>query len=84
MKKSLEETIQYMREQNWIKEWMRCKRITSLDAAYTEIRRRYESMSKELPNCSIVWGINSKFVDKYGERYVESIRESMHKWMFNY
>lgn len=84
MKKSFEETIQYMREQNWIKEWMRCKRITSLDAACEEITTRYIRMSRDNTGCSIVWGVNPKFVDKYGERYVESIRESMHKWMFNY
>ena len=83
MKKSFEETIQYMREQNWIKEWLRCKNITSLEEIDTEMNVRYLRISRGNITCSIVWGVNPKFVEKYGADYVRSIRASMHKWMFN-
>ena len=59
MKKSFEDTIQYMQEQKWIKEWLRCKRITSLDEAHTEIITGYRRMSRDNINCSIVLGCKS-------------------------
>lgn len=87
MKKSFEETIQYMREQNWIKSWLNSVGYSSLDDTYLleEIRSRYNVMERDSVGISIVLGVRGCILERYaGPQYAKSIREAMHRWMFNY
>lgn len=87
MKKSFEETIQYMRGQNWIKLWLKSVGYGSLDDTYLvrKIKARYDVMERENTGCSIILGVNCcVFSTVAGRKYAESIRTTMHRWMFNY
>lgn len=87
MKKSFEETIQWMREQNWIKDWLKSVNLPSLDDAEAQrlIRNRYEVMEIGLPRTSIALGVRGyRFANAHGDKYAIQIRADMHKWMFNY
>jgi hypothetical protein len=87
MKKSFDESIQWMREQNWIKSWLRSVGYDSLDNAHLvqKMKARYDVMEQRNAGCSIILGVNNCVFDSAaGRKYSESIRTTMHKWMFNY
>lgn len=88
MKKSFEESIQWMREQNWIKLWLKSLGYSSLDNPdlLAMIRRRYYVMDRDNERCSIVIGVKGgfSFENDTSIDYAQSIRKAMHKWMFNY
>lgn len=87
MKKSFDETIQWMREQNWIKDWLKSVNLPSLDDVEAQrlIKSRYEVMDIRLPRTSIVLGVRScRFENAHGAEYAQQIRADMHKWMFDY
>ena len=87
MRKSFDESIQWMREQNWIKMWLKSVGYSSLDDTYLvhKIRARYDVMERRNTGCSIILGVNCCVFERAaGRKYAESIRTTMHKWMFNY
>ena len=88
MKKSFDESVQWMREQNWIKLWLKSVGYNSLDNAdlLANMKRRYDSMTREQPSCSIIIGVIGGCRFKYDTSidYAYSVRKAMHKWMFNY
>ena len=87
MKKSFDESIQWMREQNWIKLWLKSVGYSSLDNYYLvqKIRARYDLMERRNTGCSIILGVcNCAFERETGREYADSIRKAMHRWMFNY
>lgn len=87
MKKSFDESIQWMREQNWIKSWLNTIGYSSLDDTYLleKMRSRYNVMERNNVGTSIVLGVRSCIFERYaGIQYARSIRTAMHKWMFNY
>lgn len=87
MKKSFDESIQWMREQNWIKMWLKSVGYSSLDNTYLvrKMRARYDVMEQRNTGCSIILGVcNCAFEREAGRAYAESIRRTMHRWMFNY
>lgn len=87
MKKSFEETIQWMREQNWIKLWLKSVGYSSLDnpSLVLRIKARHTAMERENTECSIILGVGCCiFMNAEGKEYAKSIRTTMHKWMFNY
>ena len=86
MKKSFEESIQYMREQNWIKLWLKSLGYSSLDntCLVQKMKAKYDLMELRNPYRSIIRGVNNCIFDSAaGYAYAESIRDAMHKWMFN-
>lgn len=88
MKKSFEESIQWMREQNWIKLWLKSLGYSSLDNAdlLASMRRRYDVMDRDNVGCSIIIGVQGGFCFEGNTscEYAQSVRKAMHKWMFNY
>ena len=88
MKKSFDETIQWMREQNWIKLWLKSLGYSSLydRRLLADMRRRYDVMSRYNIACSIIIGVRGGgyFESNTNLNYAHSIRKTMHKWMFNY
>lgn len=88
MKKSFDESIQWMREQNWTKMWLKSVGYSSLDnaALLESMRRRYNLMERNNVGCSIIIGVRggSRFEDDTSLDYARGIRKAMHKWMFNY
>lgn len=88
MKKSFDESIQWMREQNWIKMWLKSVGCGSLDNAdlLASMRRRYNAMSRDNVGCSIIIGVRGgfRFESDTSVNYARSIRTAMHRWMFNY
>lgn len=88
MRKSFDESIQWMREQNWIKLWLKSVGYSSLDNAdlLASMRRRYNVMDRDNVGCSIIMGVSGSiyFEDNTSLDYARSVRKAMHKWMFNY
>lgn len=88
MKKSFDESIQWMREQNWIKLWLKSVGYSSLDNAdlLASMRRRYDVMDRDNVGCSIIIGVRGgfRFESDTSLCYARSVRKAMHRWMFNY
>ena len=88
MKKSFEESIQWMREQNWIKLWLKSLGYSSLydRRLLADMRHRYDVMDRSNVQCSIIIGVRGggRFESNTSLDYARSVRKAMHRWMFDY